>query len=44
MPCLLNFPWVKLPRETLPPGKGLMGTWAKLTARAAFRPGQAVTA
>ena len=38
---LLNFPWIKLPRNTLPPGKGLMGAWARLAARAAFRPGQA---
>ena len=41
MSCLLKFNWVKLPRDTLPPGKGLMGAWARLTARAAFRPGQA---
>lgn len=44
MPCLLNFPWVKLSRNTLPLGKGIMGAWAKLAAQAAFRPGQAVTA
>jgi len=41
MPCLLNFLWIKLPRNTLPPGKGLMGSWVRLAARAAFRPGQA---
>jgi len=41
MSCLLKFNWVKLPRDVLPPGKGLMGAWARLTARAAFRPGQA---
>ena len=41
MSCLLKFNWVKLPRDTLPPGKGLMGAWARLAARAAFRPGQA---
>jgi hypothetical protein len=39
--CLLKFKWVKLPREILPQGKGIMGAWAKLAARAAFRPGQA---
>ena len=41
MSCLLKFNWVKLPRDTLPPGKGLMGAWVRLAARAAFRPGQA---
>gem|GEM_PF-1977621 len=41
MSCLLKFNWVKLPRDTLPPGKGLMGAWARLAARAAFRPGLA---
>jgi len=41
MSCLLKFNWVKLPRNILPPGKGLMGAWARLAARAAFRPGQA---
>ena len=41
MSCLLKFNWVKLPRSTLPPGKGLMGAWARLAACAAFRPGQA---
>ena len=40
MSCLLKFNWVKLPRETLPQGKGVMGSWARLAARAAFRPGQ----
>ena len=40
MSCLLKFNWVKLPRDTLPPGKGLMGAWARLATRAAFRPGQ----
>jgi len=40
MSCLLKFNWVKLPRDILPPGKGLMGAWARLAARAAFRPGQ----
>ena len=41
MSCLLKFDWVKLPRESLSEGKGLMGSWARLAARAAFRPGQA---
>jgi len=41
MSCLLKFDWVKLPRESLPKGKGLMGSWARLAARAAFRAGQA---
>jgi len=41
MSCLLKFNWVKLPRDTLPPGKGLTGAWARLAARAAFRPRQA---
>jgi len=40
MSCLLKFNWVKLPRDSLPPGKGIMGAWARLAARAAFRPGQ----
>jgi hypothetical protein len=41
MPCPLKFAWVKLSRETLPEGKGAMSAWARLAARAAFRPGQA---
>ena len=41
MSCLLKFNWVKLPRAILPEGKGLMSAWARLSARAAFRPGQA---
>ena len=41
MKCLLRFRWVKLPRAHLPEGKGLMGYWAKLAARAAFRKGAA---
>jgi len=35
MSCLLKFNWVKLPRDILPPGKGLMGAWARLAVRAA---------
>ena len=41
MACLMNFNWIKLPRDTLPEGKGIMGEWAQLAAHAAFRPGQA---
>jgi hypothetical protein len=41
MKCLLKYRWVKLPRDRLPAGKGVMGYWAKLAARAAFRAGQA---
>src|SRR5574344_513654 len=39
--CLMKYKWVKLPRHHLPEGKGVMGAWAKLAARAAFRRGQA---
>ena len=42
MKCLLKYKWVKLPRNQIPPGKGLMGSWARLASRAAFRNGQAV--
>lgn len=42
MKCLLQYQWVKLPRASLPQGKGLMGYWAKLASRAAFRSGKAV--
>lgn len=41
MKCLLKYEWVKLPRNRLPEGKGIMGTWAKLASRAAFRKGEA---
>lgn len=41
MKCLMKYQWVKLPRNHLPEGKGVMGAWAKLAARAAFRKGQA---
>lgn len=37
----MKYRWVKLRRDTLPAGKGIMGAWAKLAARAAFRKGQA---
>ena len=41
MKCLLKYKWVKLPRTHLPAGKGVMGYWARLASRAAFRKGQA---
>jgi hypothetical protein len=41
MKCLLKYQWVKLPRTHLPAGKGIMGHWARLASRAAFRKGQA---
>ena len=37
--CLMKYEWVRLLRDTLPAGKGIMGDWAKLAARAAFRKG-----
>ena len=40
MKCLLKYPWVKLPRNKVPGGKGLMGAWMRLAARAAFRKGE----
>lgn len=39
MKCLWHYTWVKLPREILPEGKGIMGDWARLASRAAFRKG-----
>lgn len=41
MPCLFRYRWLKLPRAALPEGKGLLGYWARLAARAAFRKGAA---
>jgi hypothetical protein len=41
MKCLLKYQWVKLPRAHLPAGKGVMGYWARLASKAAFREGQA---
>lgn len=35
--CLMKYEWVKLRRDTLPTGKGIMGAWAKLAARAAYK-------
>ena len=42
MKCLRKYKWVKLPRAHLPEGKGLMGSWSRLAAAAAFRKGNAV--
>ena len=41
MKCLLRYEWVKLLRACLPEGKGILGHWARLASRAAFRKGQA---
>ena len=41
MKCLLKYRWVKLMRSHLPQGKGVMGAWARLASRAAFRKGNA---
>lgn len=41
MKCLQKYQWVKLPRSSLPTGKGIMGAWMKLASRAAFRKGVA---
>ena len=41
MKCLLKYQWVKLPRNQIPPGKGIMGAWTRMASRAAFRNGQA---
>ena len=37
MRCLRKFQWVKLFRDKLPEGKGVLGFWAKLAACAAYR-------
>ncbi len=42
MKCQLKYKWVKLPRNQMPPGKGIMGAWTRLASRAAFRNGKAV--
>ena len=39
MKCLRKYEWVKLPRNYPDIGKGIMGHWAKLASRAAFRKG-----
>ncbi len=41
MKCLQRYQWVKLPRNAIPTGKGLMGAWMRLASRAAFRKGVA---
>jgi len=41
MKCLLKYQWVKLPRTHLPQGKGILGHWVRLAAKAAFRNGKA---
>lgn len=41
MKCLLCYEWVKLPRNNLPVGKGVMGAWAKLASCVAYRKGTA---
>lgn len=41
MQYLMKYEWVKLHRSLLPPGKGIMGAWARLAARAAYRKGEA---
>lgn len=39
MKCLRKYKWLKLHRACLPTGRGIMGYWAKLASRAAFRKG-----
>ena len=41
MKCLFKYEWVKLPRNYMPAGKGIMGYWVRLASKAAFRDGQA---
>ena len=41
MKCLMKYQWVKLPRNCMPEGKGIMGSWARLASRAAYRKGYA---
>lgn len=41
MKCLMKYGWVKLPRGRLPEGKGILGAWARLAARAAYHRGVA---
>ncbi len=37
MKCLWHYEWVKLPRNIVPEGKGVLGDWFRLASRAAFR-------
>lgn len=39
MKCLWHYEWVKLPRNIVPEGKGVLGDWVRLASRAAFRKG-----
>ena len=39
MSCLERFRWIKLPRLFVPDCNGMLGHWAHLAARAAFRKG-----
>lgn len=39
--CLMKYGWVKLLRSHLPEDKGIMGAWARLASREAFRKGKA---
>lgn len=41
MKCLMKYKWVKLQRNELPTGKGIMSAWTKLASHAAFRKGEA---
>ena len=41
MKCISKYKWIKLHRAALPQGKGIMGYWARLACRAAFRQGKA---
>ena len=41
MKCLSKYKWIKLTRSNLPVERGILGYWAKLTSRAAFRKGNA---
>ncbi|MCH5191698.1 MAG: hypothetical protein J1F23_05985 [Oscillospiraceae bacterium] len=41
MKCLMCYQWVKLPRKSLPEGKGVMAAWAKLASHATYRKGNA---
>ena len=41
MKCLCKYDWVKLCRMHLPLGNGIMGQWARLASKAAFRKGKA---
>ena len=39
MACLLRYRWLKLPRSIISDRNGILGHWAHLSARAAFRKG-----